>query len=441
MTPRRARMHYAVPLLLSAVALLILFGVLAFLVANMPDAGTSPALRIGKAIVLTFLVILVVRYFVLIWLGYLQHIEARLTSVDESYMPRVTLIVPAYNEGVVIQSAIRSLLDLDYPSYEILVIDDGSTDDTHARAAELEGRYGGVTVRVIGKANAGKAAALNTGIALARHEYVLCMDGDSRLSRDTLRRAIRHFTNARVGAVAGNVKVVNRNGLWTRLQALEYIEGLNMARRAQGFLRAVNIIPGPIGVFRRQVLLDIGGYDTDTFAEDADLTLKMLTAGWQIVYEDGAIAYTEAPENLLDLIKQRYRWTRGILQALRKRPGWFTAPAGGFNVWISLVAMVFEAIIWPVVNVLGNLFFAIAALQAGAAEYVAYWWVLLTLLDVAAALHTVAMEEEDLRLVPYAVLYRFFFIALIDVAKLFATVEEFMNVHMTWGKLERAGRI
>ena len=441
MSPRRARMHYAVPLLLSGVALLVLFGVLAFLVANMPETGTTPALRIGKAIVLTFLVILVVRYFVLIWLGYLQHIEARLTTVDESYLPRVTLIVPAFNEGVVIQSAIRSLLDLDYPSYEILVIDDGSSDDTHARAAELEGRYGGVTVRVIGKANAGKAAALNTGIALARHEYVLCMDGDSRLSRDTLRRAIRHFTNARVGAVAGNVKVVNRNGLWTRLQALEYIEGLNMARRAQGFLRAVNIIPGPIGVFRRQALLDVGGYDTDTFAEDADLTLKMLTAGWQIVYEDGAIAYTEAPENLLDLIKQRYRWTRGILQALRKRSGWFTSPNGGFNVWISLLAMVFEAIIWPVVNVLGNLFFAIAALQAGAAEYVAYWWVLLTLLDVAAALHTVAMEEEELYLVPYAVLYRFFFIALIDVAKLFATVEEFMNIHMTWGKLERAGRI
>jgi len=103
--------------------------------------------------------------------------------------------------------------------------------------------------------------------------------------------------------------------------------------------------------------------------------------------------------------------------------------------------MLFEAIIWPVFNVLGNLFFAFAALHAGAASYVAYWWILLTLLDVAAALHTVAMEEEDLSLVPYAVLYRFFFIALIDVAKLFATAEEFLNVRMTWGKLERAGRI
>ena len=434
-------MNYAVPLAVGGVVIMGAGITMSVLLAHMPDVGTTPALRIGMGFVLLFLIILIVRYFVLLWLGYLHHLESRLTKMDESFTPPVTIIVPAFNEGLVIQSAIRSLLDMDYPAYEILVIDDGSTDDTHARAAELEGRYGGVTVRVVGKGNAGKANALNTGIALARHEFVLCMDGDSRLSRETLRRAIHHFTDERIGAVAGNVKVVNRNGLWTRLQALEYIEGLNMARRAQGFLRAVNIIPGPIGVFRRRALLGVGGYDTDTYAEDADLTLKMLTAGWQIVYEDGAIAYTEAPENLLDLIKQRYRWTRGILQALRKRSGWLVSLRGGFLVWISLLAMLFEAIIWPVVNVLGNLFFAIAALQAGATSYVAYWWVLLTLLDVAAALHTVAMEGEELGLVPYAVLYRFFFIALIDVAKLFATAEEFMNVHMTWGKLERAGRI
>lgn len=437
---RAAPMRYQVALVVGAVVLALAAGGLALVLSQLPDVGSTPALRAGIGIVLGFLVILVIRYFVLLWLGYLQHLEAKLTSYPDVEEP-VTILVPAFNEGPVIESAVRSLLDLDYPAYEILVVDDGSTDDTYARASALEGRYGRVTVRVVSKANAGKASALNTGIALARHDFVLCMDGDSRLDRDTLRKAMRHFADERIGAVAGNVKVVNRDGLWTRLQALEYIEGLNMARRAQGFLRSVNVIPGPIGIFRRRTLLDVGGYDTDTYAEDADLTLKVLTAGWQVVYEDGAIAYTEAPESLLDLIKQRYRWTRGILQALRKRAGWLVLPRGGTGVWLSLLAMLFEAIIWPVVNVLGNLFFVIAALQAGAAEQVAYWWLLLTLLDVAAALHTVAMEEEELSLVPYAVLYRFFFIVLIDVAKLFATVEEFMNVRMTWGKLERAGRI
>jgi cellulose synthase/poly-beta-1,6-N-acetylglucosamine synthase-like glycosyltransferase len=267
------------------------------------------------------------------------------------------------------------------------------------------------------------------------------MDGDSRLHPDTLRAAMRHFADPRVGAVAGNVKVVNRDSLWTRLQALEYIEGLNMARRAQGFLRVVNIIPGPIGIFRRDVLLRLGCYDTDTFAEDADLTLKILTGGWHIVYEERAIAYTEAPERYLDLIKQRYRWTRGILQSLRKRAAWLAAPKRGVAVWLSLLAMLFEAVLWPAMNVLGNLLFTVAALSAGVAAGVFYWWVLLTMLDVAAALYAIGMEGEELRLVPYAFLYRFFFITMIDVAKLFATAEEGARVRMTWGKLERAGRI
>jgi len=400
------------------------------------------ALQIGVAFVLTFLIILILRYVILLWLGYLHHVETDALPEELAEAPAVSVIVPAYNEEAVIASALRSLLELDYPAYEVIVVDDGSTDATAARAAALAGDYGRATIRVVTRPNGGKASALNAGIALARSDYVLCMDADSRLSRDALRVAMRHFRDPRVGAVAGNVKVVNRGTMWTALQALEYIEGLNMARRAQGFLRVVNIVPGPIGVFRREALIGIGGYDTDTFAEDADLTLKILTAGWQITYEDRAVAWTEAPERLRELIKQRYRWTRGILQALRKRSAWLGSPRRGLAVWTSLQAMLFEAIIWPVVNVVGNLFFALTALAVGAASgVVLYWWLLLTLLDVAAALHTIGMEEEDLTLVPYAVLYRFFFVPMVDVAKLFATVEEFANVRMTWGKLERAGRI
>jgi cellulose synthase/poly-beta-1,6-N-acetylglucosamine synthase-like glycosyltransferase len=213
-----------------------------------------------------------------------------------------------------------------------------------------------------------------------------------------------------------------------------------MARRALGFMRAVNIIPGPIGVFRRDVLLQVGGYDTDTFAEDADLTLKLLDAGWRIEYEDRAIAFTEAPEKLLPLIKQRYRWTRGILQALRKRKRVLTHPSNFFT-WLSVVMMLFEGIVWPFMNIFGSVFFASVALAYGASEYLLGWWLLLTMLDVAAALHTVVMEGEDLRLVPLSLVYRFFFILVIDVAKLLATVEEVLNLQMTWGKLERLGRI
>jgi biofilm PGA synthesis N-glycosyltransferase PgaC len=401
------------------------------------------ALRVGVGVVLAFLVVLVIRYVLLLWLGYLHHIEshAELTTAPGAPLQRVTVLVPVFNEEVVIVAAVRSLLALDYPALDILIVDDGSTDETFALATAMQGQYGSAAVRVVRKRNGGKASALNTGIALARTPFVLCMDGDSRLTPDTLRYAMRHFADPRVGAVAGNVKVVNRTNLWTRLQALEYIEGLNLPRRAQGFMRAVNIIPGPLGVFRRDVLAEVGGYDTDTYAEDADLTLKVLTAGWHIVYEPRAIAWTEAPESLLDLIKQRYRWTRGILQALQKRSSWLASPKGGVVVWGSLLAMLFEAVIWPAVNVLGNLFFALAALSAGAPAGILSWWAMLTMLDTAAALYAVTMEGEELSLVPYAVVYRFFFISLVDVAKLFATFEQLVNTRMSWGKLERAGRI
>jgi cellulose synthase/poly-beta-1,6-N-acetylglucosamine synthase-like glycosyltransferase len=392
-------------------------------------------------ILLLFLVILIVRYALLLWLGYLHHIESRASAEGDSALPPVTIIVPVHNEAVVVESALRSLLELDYPAYDVIVVDDGSTDGTYRIASRLEGRYGHVSLRVVTKTNGGKASALNAGIAMARTPFVLCMDGDSRLTRDTLRHAVRHFADPRVGAVAGNVKVVNRNNAWTRLQALEYIEGLNMPRRAQGYLRVVNIIPGPIGIFRRDVLLSVGGYDVDTFAEDADVTLKILTSGWHIAYEERAIAYTEAPETFLQLIKQRYRWTRGILQALRKRSASLTSQSGEPAVRLSLAMMLFEAVIWPVVSVLGNLLFAVLALTGGATVGIFYWWVLLTMLDVAAALYSVGMEGEDLRLLPYAIVYRLFFITLVDVTKLFATAEEIARVRMTWGQLERAGRI
>jgi len=434
--------YYAI-LLVGLTIVLAALGSMVLLLMNIPYEFQSVWLSVGVTMLLVFLIVVITRYVILLWLGYLHHLESRVEQADpfDLYEPPVTIIVPAYNEGAVIEGAVRSLLALDYPVYEVLVVDDGSTDDTYARVAALEGRYGDVVLRVVSKSNSGKASALNTGISLARHPFVLCMDGDSRLTRDTLKAALRHFRNPNVGAVAGNVKVVNRRNVWTRLQALEYIEGLNMARRAQAFARIVNIIPGPIGIFRRDVLQQLGGYETDTFAEDADLTLKILTAGWQIKYEERAVAWTEAPEHVLDLLKQRYRWTRGILQALGKRKAWLLAPKGGAGVWISLNAMLFEAVIWPAVNVLGNLAFAIGALLVGIPQYVLYWWMMLTILDVAAALYTVAMEEEDLRLVPYAVLYRLFFIVIVDVAKMFASLEELFKVRMTWGKLERAGRL
>ncbi len=412
----------------------------AFIIAALLVGPAIQAL-IVRAVLVTlviFVAILFLRYFTLLWFAYLGHAERNVLGVRKHHeMPPISIIVPAYNEGKVMEKALTSLMELDYPEFEVVVVDDGSTDDTLQRAVEWEGRRGPAEFRVVTKRNGGKATALNAGIAVSKHPFILCMDADSHLTPKTLLRAIEHFGDPSVGAVAGNVKVENRGSLITKLQALEYIEGLNLPRRAQGFVAAVNIVPGPVGMFRREALEEIGGYDTDTFAEDADLTLKMLAAGWRVLYEDAAIAWSEAPETWMDLTQQRYRWTRGILQALRKRKGLFLRPFPDFPLWVSTIQLAFEALVWPVMNIAAHLFFAIVALLFGAGELILYWMILLTLLDLVAALVTVSMEEESLSLVPMALIYRFVFILFLDVVKTFATIEELFRLDMAWAKLQR----
>lgn len=398
---------------------------------------------------LIFLVILVTRYSAMILYSFMDHLEGLYKNNDsstnqerdDSSLPMISLVVPAYNEGVVIKAAIRSLLLLDYPNYEIIVIDDGSTDDTYEKALEVAREPHSIPIRVITKHNGGKAEALNTGMTAARGEFILNMDGDSKLSSNTLRACIRHFDNPKIGAVAGNVKVINRENMWTNIQALEYVEGLAMARKAQSFMRIVNIIPGPLGMFRKTVLQQVGGYDHDTFAEDCDLTLKMLMRGWQIAYEPTAIAWVETPSRLLDLLKQRYRWTRGILQATSKHSASLWQPRkAGINCFI-LWYMLFEGIMWPFSTLLGNLFFVYVGIQYGLSTLLFYWWLQLTMLDVIAAAYCVVIEEEAPSLILYAVLFRLLYINIIDVSKVFATIEEWRGHTMTWGKLDREGKL
>ena len=398
---------------------------------------------------LIFLTLLIIRYAVLIMYSFMEHLEYLVKRNEESHadqisdaaLPMITLVVPAYNEGMVIQAAVRSLLLLDYPNYEVLVIDDGSSDDTYEKSLAVAREDHDVPIRVITKPNGGKADALNTGMTHARGEFILNMDGDTKLSRNTLRACIRHFDNPSIGAVAGNVKVLNRDNIWTKLQALEYVEGLAMARKAQSFMRAVNIIPGPLGMFRKTVLQQAGGYDHDTFAEDCDLTLKLLMRGWHIAYEPTAIAWVETPSRLLDLLKQRYRWTRGILQATRKhRSAMWNPRKAGINFFI-LWYMLFEGILWPFSTVLGNLFFVYIGLKYGVVIFLFYWWLQLTILDIVAASYCVIVEEESPSLIMYSIGFRLFYITIIDISKVFATIEEWRGTTMTWGKLQREGKL
>ncbi len=389
-----------------------------------------------------FLIVLLVRYFTLLVVAYF-YINKYTFTRQGGFYPFVSIIVPLYNEEKVVEQSINSLLNLDYSNYEIILVNDGSKDNTAAVAEKLvgmqKGRYGEIKVSLINKPNGGKARALNAGISYSKAEIVLCMDGDSQLSEDSIRMAVRHFVDPSIGAVAGNVKVLNRKKFFTDLQALEYIEGLNMPRAAQSFFKLVNIIPGPIGLFRKKAIEDAGYYSSDTFAEDADITLKILAHGWRIFYEPKAISYTEAPVKLNQLLKQRYRWTRGILQAIRKHKKLLVNPSINFGLTGILWLMFYEGLIWPVMNIFSNLFFIFAALFYGFSSLIFFWWAGLALLDMASALYCIAVEKEEVRLIPYAIIYRMFFILTIDICKAMSTVEEFLGFQMTWGKLERIG--
>jgi poly-beta-1,6 N-acetyl-D-glucosamine synthase len=391
-----------------------------------------------------FLLILLVRYFGVLFFSYFYLNEYTFNDTND-FTPFVSIIVPAFNEEKIIENSINSLLNLNYGNYEIIIVNDGSTDNTKAVVEKLvgykKGKAGVVKISLIDKPNGGKSTALNAGIEYAKGEFILCMDGDSQLSSNSLKLAVRHFKNPKIGAVAGNVKVMNRNKFYTDLQALEYVEGLNMVRSAQSYVRLVNIIPGPIGIFRKTALKEVQNYSNDTFAEDADLTLKLLAKGWKIYYEPEAVSYTEAPSTLQELLKQRYRWTRGIIQSIRKHKNLLVNPTINFGDTLILWVMLYEALIWPVMNIMAHLFFIVAALVFGLQSLIFFWWAGLALLDIAAAIYCVAAEREELRLVWYAIFYRMFFILVIDVCKLMSTIEEFIGIKMTWGKLRREGTV
>ncbi|HEY6625595.1 MAG TPA: glycosyltransferase [Ignavibacteriaceae bacterium] len=424
--------------IISIILLLVIYYTLPFTVltiSSLIEYATIVALVI-------FLFILLIRYFGILFFSYFYMNEYTFKPTN-GFKPFVSIIVPVFNEALVLQKSISSLLNLDYKDYEIIIVNDGSTDDTKNVAEKFvgyqKGKYGGVKVSLINKPNGGKASALNLGIKVSKAEFVLCMDGDSILTPLSLKMAIRHLVNPEVGAVAGNVKVLNRKKFFTDLQALEYIEGLNMARGAQSAIRLVNIIPGPIGVFRRAAIQSVDYYSGDTFAEDADMTLRLISHGWKIYYEPNSISYTEAPVKLQQLLKQRYRWTRGIIQSIRKHKKLMLNPTIKFGDSFILWTMFYEALLWPPMNIAAHLFFIFAALFFGFTSLIFYWWAALALLDIVAAIYCIAAEKEEFRLVGYAIIYRMVFILIIDICKAMSTIEEFLGIKMTWGKLERVG--
>jgi cellulose synthase/poly-beta-1,6-N-acetylglucosamine synthase-like glycosyltransferase/peptidoglycan/xylan/chitin deacetylase (PgdA/CDA1 family)/spore germination protein YaaH len=293
------------------------------LMRALPDSLAFSGLAIiGKIIVMIFFVGDILMSGRLLLIGVLAIID-RLRrphrQASPGFNPRVAVLIPSYNEEKVIVRTIRSVLNSDYLNLHIIVIDDGSTDRTFEVAREAyRAEIAAGRVQVLTKPNGGKAAALNYALDRLSEEIYVGIDADTVIAPDAISKLIPHFEDPLIGAVAGNAKVGNRVNLWTRWQALEYITSQNFERRALDLFNVVTVVPGAIGAWRTAPVKEIGGYPINTVAEDADLTMGLLEHKFKVVYEDRSLAFTEAPIDAKGLMRQRFRWSFGILQAVWK---------------------------------------------------------------------------------------------------------------------------
>ncbi|MGD0156290.1 MAG: glycosyltransferase [Terracidiphilus sp.] len=292
-------------------------------VRTIPDSIAFSVLDIiGYFIVMVFFVGDILMSARLIIVGLFAVIDRLVKPRREAaagFNPRVAVLIPAYNEETVIVRTIRSVLNSDYTNIRIIVVDDGSLDRTaEAAAAAFAREIAAGRVRVLTKANEGKAAALNYALDRMDEEIFVGIDADTVIATDAISKLIPHFQDPRIGAIAGNAKVGNRLNLWTRWQALEYITSQNFDRRALDLFHVITVVPGAIGAWRTAPVKAIGGYPLNTVAEDADLTMGLLELGLRVDYEDRALAFTEAPINARGLMRQRFRWSFGTLQAVWK---------------------------------------------------------------------------------------------------------------------------
>ncbi|MFH1922329.1 MAG: glycosyltransferase [Planctomycetota bacterium] len=370
----------------------------------------------------------------------------------DSQCPFVSIFVPCFNEGETIEAAINSLLELDYPSYEVILVNDGSTDDTLVRAKRFEGRHGPCTVRVHHKSNGGKWSAHNLAFQRSTGELILCIDADSRVHPLALRKLVARMADPGIAAIAGQMRVRNRKSLITRLQGLEYLMANGAVRMGQGLFGTVLIVPGPIGMFRRSVLEEVwlkytvgrenghsgsvdGPFEGDTFAEDFDLSLAILCLGGRIVYEPEAVSYTKAPETQFALLNQRYRWIRGAMQVLRKfhrRAQSNPEVLSSRLLWWIASTCVLDLAVMPFLYLLGLALLLLLTVGGGNVPLLAGSFATFLLVQLSAGAFFVSIHGDNLRLLKVLPLYGLYNGFLLNSAWAISLLDEGRGKPMRW---------
>jgi cellulose synthase/poly-beta-1,6-N-acetylglucosamine synthase-like glycosyltransferase/peptidoglycan/xylan/chitin deacetylase (PgdA/CDA1 family)/spore germination protein YaaH len=394
------------------------------------------------------------RVLLLCGLGAVNLVQDRRRAVPEMKDQQLlSVLIPAHNEERVILSSIERVLQSDYPLVEVIVIDDGSED----RTSELvRGRFGShPSVTLLTLANGGKARALNRGLAIAKGSIVVALDADTQFEPTTISRLARWFADNKVGAVAGNAKVGNRVNLITRWQALEYVTAQNLERRALAAIGAITVVPGAVGAWRRSVLSALGGFPSDTLAEDQDLTIAVQRAGHAVLYDSTAIAWTEAPTSARDLARQRFRWAFGTLQCLWKHRAAMFNPRHGALGLVAFPQVVLFQVLFALLSPLVDLLLVSQLIWSGI-DYIQHrdqfapdnlirvgvFFAVFVLVDLLAALLGFLFERgEDWRLVVWLPLQRFGYRQLLYYVVGKSVLKAVGGAVVGWGKLERTATV
>ncbi|NBE54937.1 bifunctional polysaccharide deacetylase/glycosyltransferase family 2 protein [Streptomyces boluensis] len=350
----------------------------------------------------------------------------------------VTVLVPAYNEEAGIGGTLRSLLASTHRRLQIIVIDDGSSDRTVEIAYEYADRD--PRVEVVCQTNAGKAAALNHGLKYARCPYIVMVDSDTVFEADAIERLIQPLAHPAVGAVSGNTKVGNRRRFLGRWQHLEYVFGFNLDRRMFEVLECMTTVPGAIGAFRLDALMGVGGLSEDTLAEDTDLTMALWRAGWRVVYEERAIAWTEVPTSLRQLWRQRYRWCYGTLQAMWKhrRAVFEVGPAGRFGRRGLSYLFLFQVVL-PLLAPVIDVFMLYSALFTSSPVKSMAMWIGFLAVQMAVAGYALRLDGERRRTLWSLPFQLFVYRQLMYLVVIQSVVAFVGGSRLKWQRMHRSG--
>ena len=359
--------------------------------------------------------------------------------------PPVTVIVPAYNEEINAVRTITNLLQQNYPALQIIFVDDGSKDKTYKIVSEAFLHTPNVQVHT--KSNGGKASALNYGINLANTAFVVCIDADTQLKFDAVSQLMKKFTSDTIGAVAGNVKVGNEVNMITRWQSIEYITSQNFDRRAFDLLHCITVVPGAIGAFKKAALIESGGFTTDTLAEDCDLTMRLHRKNYQVKNCNEAISYTEAPETMKQFMKQRFRWSFGVMQCFWKHRDTLFNPRYKNLGMVALPNILIFQIILPFLAPLADIILVLSLIAAGfgiipaSLNHIIFYYLIFSLIDIAGAALAFAFEKEDYKkliwMIPQRLVYRQLMYYIIIKSFNRAIKGELQG----WGVLKRTGNV